>query len=398
MKKLHIIDFVFIGITYLFVFLFIYSIYNNGCLFGSNTDWISQHIVIPDYFRQLFYHNHQLIPSLAFNIGMGQNIFYFSYYGLLSPLILISYLFPSISMVTYIQIIAIIMLLISIFMLYHFIYDKYDTNIAFIATILFTLAGPIIYHTHRHIMFVIYMPFLIGALNSVDYYFRKKDSTLLIINTFLMIMSSYYFSIPGIIVIGIYTIYNIFKNNKKIDIKSFKPLLNVIYFVVVSILLAGVLLIPTFNTLSSGRLSTTYMEKIVEMFIPKVIYKTIFYESYSLGLTFIFIISLLAGFISKKKENIFASIALSLCVCFPVISYLLNGMMYVDGKCFIPFIPFSLLIISDFLANLFQNKININKLLLLMIPTSLFILYCGLLDIDFEFMLLDIFIFMIFYI
>ena len=27
--------------------------FNN--LYGSNTDWISQHSVIPEYFRQLFY-------------------------------------------------------------------------------------------------------------------------------------------------------------------------------------------------------------------------------------------------------------------------------------------------------------------------------------------------------
>ncbi|MGM9947107.1 hypothetical protein [Floccifex sp.] len=29
-------------------------------VFGSNLDWINQHIVFPDYFRQLFYDSHQL--------------------------------------------------------------------------------------------------------------------------------------------------------------------------------------------------------------------------------------------------------------------------------------------------------------------------------------------------
>ena len=49
--------------------------------FGSDTDWIAQHTIIPDYFRQMFYATGKLIPNLAFNYGGGQNIFNFSYYG-----------------------------------------------------------------------------------------------------------------------------------------------------------------------------------------------------------------------------------------------------------------------------------------------------------------------------
>lgn len=72
---------VFIGITT-----------NN--LFGSTTDWLSQHTVFPSYFRDLFYETKRLVPNFALNIGAGQNIFYFSYYGLFNPYILLSYFFP----------------------------------------------------------------------------------------------------------------------------------------------------------------------------------------------------------------------------------------------------------------------------------------------------------------
>ena len=61
-------------------------------VFGSDTDWINQHTIIPDYFRQLFYKTGNLIPSFSFNYGGGQNIFNLSYYGFLSPIILPSYL------------------------------------------------------------------------------------------------------------------------------------------------------------------------------------------------------------------------------------------------------------------------------------------------------------------
>ena len=66
-------------------------------VFGSDTDWINQHTIIPDYFRQLFYKTGNLIPSFSFNYGGGQNIFNLSYYGFLSPIILPSYLLPFVS-------------------------------------------------------------------------------------------------------------------------------------------------------------------------------------------------------------------------------------------------------------------------------------------------------------
>lgn len=69
----------------------------NG-VFGAKVDWISQHSVIPDYFRQQFYDTGELFPEFAANLGGGQNIYNFSYYGLYSPVILLSYLLPFVKM------------------------------------------------------------------------------------------------------------------------------------------------------------------------------------------------------------------------------------------------------------------------------------------------------------
>ena len=66
-----------------------------GKVFGANVDWISQHSVLPEYFRQQFYDTGQLFPEFAANIGGGQNIYNFSYYGLYSPLILLPALFEN---------------------------------------------------------------------------------------------------------------------------------------------------------------------------------------------------------------------------------------------------------------------------------------------------------------
>ena len=81
-------------------------------VFGSKTDWGFQHFVFPEYFRMLFFDTHDLFPDFAFNIGGGQNIYYFAYYGLLSPITLLSYLLPFIPMSFYIPC---IMLLLGVF-------------------------------------------------------------------------------------------------------------------------------------------------------------------------------------------------------------------------------------------------------------------------------------------
>ena len=59
-------------------------------VFGAKVDWISQHSVIPDYFRKQFYETGNLFPEFAMNLGGGQNIYNYSYYGLYSPLFLLS--------------------------------------------------------------------------------------------------------------------------------------------------------------------------------------------------------------------------------------------------------------------------------------------------------------------
>lgn len=102
------------------------------------------------------------------------------------------------------------------------------------------------------------MPFMIGALKSVDLYFEKGKKIPLIIYTILLILTSYYFSVPGIITIGIYTIYKILKTNK-ID---FTKLKNIIFFVTTAILITGVLLLPTAYALINGRIETLTSSKL----------------------------------------------------------------------------------------------------------------------------------------
>ena len=376
MKKLNKKDYYFLSIILSIIIGFIIFLRIKGYAFGSNVDWLSQHSVLPDYFRRMFFESGQILPNFAFNLGMGQNIYYFSYYGLLSPLVLLSYLFPFIPMFSYIQIISLIMVLLGAYLLYRWINNKYNSKIAFIITLMYVLLAPIIYHSHRHIMFVNYLPFLIGTLIAIDNYFINKKAIPIVINVFLLIMTSYFFGPVSLIVIGIYTIYKILQKNKQINCKSFLPLLKIIYFCIVAILLAAILLVPTIYTTFVGRQDTNVTSNIWQLLIPKLSYTTTFYYSYSaMGLSFIYIVSLISFLLKKKKENKFLAIILILLLTFPICNFILNVFMYVDGKIFLSFIPLSLLVIADFLNDLFKNKYNFKKQIVIIIPVIIFMIY-----------------------
>ena len=141
-------------------------------IFGGKVDWISQHSVLPDYFRRQFYETGELFPEFALNIGGGQNIYNFAYYGLYSPVVLLSFLFPFVEMSGYMMTAQLLCLGASVMLLYRWLRGrKFSGNISFCMAVIFLLSGPMIYHSYNQIMFVNYMPFLCMGLLGVDRYF-----------------------------------------------------------------------------------------------------------------------------------------------------------------------------------------------------------------------------------
>ncbi len=330
--------------------------------FGSKKDWLSQHIMFPDYLRKLFYDTGDFFPNFAFNLGGGQNIYNISYYGLFNPIILISYLLPFVSMMTYIEFSMIVCLIISIILMYYFLRRRFDSKVSFVSTLLFLTAGCFIFHLHRHIMFVDYMPFLLMALIGVDKYFDKKKISLLVISIFLMILTSYYFSVVGLVCVLLYGIYRYIEDKKseKITVKAFfKDGFKYLFIMLIPVLLSYVLLLPTLYSLLDGRTATNKDISLLGLLIPNFDISNTLYSAYSLGLSAIFIISLIYGIVTKKREVKVISIIFSILLVFPVFDYIFNGGMYLNGKAFIPMLPLAILLISYFLKNVFNNK---NKL------------------------------------
>ena len=327
--------------------------------FGSKKDWLSQHIMFPDYLRKLFYDTGDFFPNFAFNLGGGQNIYNISYYGLFNPIILISYLLPFVSMITYIQFSMIVCLIVSIILMYYFLRRRFDSKISFVSTLLFLTAGCFIFHLHRHIMFVDYMPFLLMALIGVDKYFDKKKISLLVISIFLMILTSYYFSVVGLVCVLLYGIFRYIedKRNDKITVKDFfKEGFKFIFVMLIPVLLSCFLLLPTAYSLLDGRTATNKSILLFELFIPNFDVSNTLYSVYSLGLSAVFIIALIYGVITKKRAVKVISIIFSILFVFPIFDYVFNGGMYLNGKAFIPLLPLAILLIGYFLMNIFNNK------------------------------------------
>ena len=344
-------------------------------VFGSKVDWGFQHFAFPEYFRMLFYKTGDLFPDFALNIGGGQNIYYFVYYGLLSPITLFSYLLPFIPMEIYIPGIMFLLGIFSICLFYNWLKEfKFDRKLCFILTLLFAMAGPLLYHSHRHIMFVSYMPFLLLGLIGVRRYFNSGKKGLMIISIFLMIMTSYYYSVGGIFCLTIYAIYEYLKLNDNFVFKDFVIKgLKYALCVITGVLMASVILLPVIYTLMHGRGESFGGVNLLEALIPSINLNFLLYKAYSvglLGISFIAIIYL----IFKNKENRFLGICLSLLIVWPIFVYILNGALYLDGKALIPFLPLYVLAIGIFLKDVLEYKVNY-KLLFLIIIVSLTLIY-----------------------
>lgn len=330
-------------------FIFYYLFVTKGCkfLYGSVLDWNCQHYLIPDYFRKLFYETGKLLPNFALNLGGGQNIYNLSYYGFLSPVILISYLLPFVSMKNYIIISSILLIYFSVILFYKWISTKFDDKMSFISTVIFLLSTPLLFHTHRHIMFINYMPFLILGLIGVDKYFEQNKKSLLTLSVFLIIMSSYFFSVGALVGIVIYGIYIYIKRNDNITFKSF--LIDGFKFLIpifIGVLSSMVILLPTFMALLSGRGESSVVIDYARLFIPNINIKYILYNTYSPGLTSVIFFSIIYLIINMKRENKFLAILFLLITIFPIFMFVLNGGMYINSKVLIPLLPLYVLIIA----------------------------------------------------
>lgn len=342
---------VFIGLVLVLTRCFTYA-------YGSTIDWTNQHYAFPEYFRQLFYDTKNPFPSFATQLGGGQNIYNFSYYGLFSPVFLFSYALPFVSMSTYLQAISILSVMFTIVLFYVWIRRRYETRVSFFATFLLLCSAPLIFHSHRHIMFVVYMPILIIALMCCDKFFENKSRKGLVFCLFLILLTSYYFAIGAYLAIAVYIVsLYLAKSDYHIDVKNMlKRLLNLALCMLLAGLMAAILWIPTILALIHGRAKTNVALHFSEILMPNMDYMTILYSPYSIGLTAILLVAIGFSFVRKKRGFRFLGICLLSFTIFKVVIFVMNGFMYGDSKALIPFLPLSVLLVAELANGLMKEK------------------------------------------
>ncbi len=301
--------------------------------FATNGDWSTQHSVIPEQFRQQFYETGQLFPEFTANLGGGQNIYHYSYYGLFNPVLLPSYLLPFVKMSDYLMAACIVCLVASVLLMYYWLGTHgFSGQVRLAAAILFLLAAPMIYHSHRQIMFVDYMPFLCLAFIGVDRYWKTRKPALYVGGVFLMIMTSFYFSIAGLFALCLYGFGRCEQEQNKSRVFGF------ILPTAAAVCMAGILLVPTAYALSA-RSGVSQKFSLASLLLPDLSIERFAYSGYGIGLTAAALAVPVLGLACKKLTVRFLSGGCLAVILIPFFSWILNGGLYARGKSLIPFLP-----------------------------------------------------------
>lgn len=343
-------------------------------IFGSEVDWISQHSVLPEGFRQHFYQTGELFPQMYWNLGGGQNIYNFAYYGLWNPVMLISYLLPFVDMDIYLMAVSVLSYSISVVLFYHWMCEKNSNKkdtMVYLLTAMFALAAPMIYHSYNQVMFVNYMPFLLLGLSGTDRYFCKNRRVILTVGIAGMILTSFYFSIGGILVLWIYAVGEYGWKSSDAVPQSYreknrtgKRFAGYACMFLVALVCVSFYLYPVAKCVLAGR------EGADSSGISAIIHKIqsswfawkperLLYSAHGIGLSSLALTALLGRVFSapgwKEKWN---SFCILLVLTVPAFGYLLNGGLYDKSKVFIPFLPLVCLEIKRFCVQKSQGWKN----------------------------------------
>lgn len=329
-----------LSLIILFFILIILTV-PEGAVFGSHTDWLSQHAALAGTIRDACLEQHTLLPSWI-ELGGGSNGFQFSYYGFLRPDILISCLLPQVPAIHILTCYMLAVYLVSVLLCYVWLRsENIPPLLSFTGSVLFMTAG-CMFHMHRQVMFVNYLPFLLCAFLCV----RKKKIRWLPLCLCLLCLSSFYFAISAFAAVGWYW-YRQEGNSfwKDSFLKKYIPC------ALTGAALSAALLLPTALVLLEHGRSGSKMSllTLLELFAPNPVLNNLLFNEYGMGVTFLCLYAILAG-LSLKKFRI-DSILFLLFGVFGVFSWLLNGTLYARPKILIPFLPFVILLCVRYLKD-----------------------------------------------
>lgn len=322
----------YITILLLLPILFVLCV-STYSMYGSKLDWLSQHVSLADYFRQ----TKQLLPDSFENLQGQTNAFSFSYYGLLRPDVLISYLFPNVPTSFFIISYATLLWSFTGGLCYYWLRNKgYKDTICFFSSICCICAN-CFFQSHQQIMFVEIIPFLFLSLILIDKNKRQWISLCI-----CMALFHNYFYTPGMILILL--LY---------DYDQHKTIKNMIVPIVLGVGFGAVLWLPTGYLIINNHKSVV-QTNLFNLFVPNLTLKGLVYDSYGCGLTVISWMALFQGIQFEKTKKL--SILLIFMFVFPIFSYILNGTLYARTKILVLCLPLVLMILAHWLQERKLNK------------------------------------------
>lgn len=327
-------------------FVLIYLFVPEGSVFGSNTDWMSQHATLAETLRDACLSQKTIFPDFLW-LGGGSNAYEFSYYGYLRPDILIGCLLPQIPMIYILIACMMICVLASGLLCYYFlIQNQMEPYMAFIGSVFLMTAG-CFFQAHRQVMFINYMPYELLALLLLPELVKKARYTLFTLMLALVIYNSFYYSIT-VLAVMTWRVYELSRDRRTwfLYLRS----------AAVAVGLAGVLLLPTGLVLLEHRRQGAALS-VGELFRPDLSMEGLLYSPYGMGLTLFALYALLAGLTVRRLRV--RSIVLLTAVLLPVVSWILNGTLYARAKILMPLLPLVILQMAELLQMILKKQFRI---------------------------------------
>ena len=346
-RNLMLQNVVFTGILVAVFFLLIGLILPEGCFYGSTIDWYDQHVTLAETIRRTCIEEKTLAPAWM-TLGGGSNGFQFAYYGYFRPDIILGCLMPRVSMTLLIPVYALCSYLAAVLLMRYWLrLEGLSPFCAFFGSMLFLLAN-CFFQTHRQIVFVNYLPFLLLAL----IFLKKRRFALMSVSLTLIYLHSFYYAIACLAVIGWFAIGML---RKEADWAGKRKLLvQGVTSVVLSIGMAMILLLPTFIAILEHKHSGEKATTLTDLVLPNV--QNLLYSPYGMGLTVICLYLLLLGLMIREYR--WQSALLLLGSLFGMAPYILNATLYARGKILVPFVPVVLLYCMKIFQKIRSGKVR----------------------------------------
>lgn len=297
-----------------------------GYVFGSQIDWLSQHVALAETIRTACLSQHTLLPDWI-GLGSGANGFQFAYYGFLRPDVLVGCLLPEISMTTIFCGYTLLFGWFSVLLCYRWLRcEGHTPEMSVLCSVLFMTAGAM-FQWHRQIMFVNYLPFLLLAFMAL----RTGRKWVLPLLIFAICTSSFYYAPACLIAIGWYWF----------RLEGRQCWWHWLANAALGCGMVAMLLLPTAYTLLEHRAGGARTVTLSELLTPDVQLSGLLVSAYGIGVSLVALYAILLGLAERRWRA--DSLFLLVLAAFPLASFLLNGTLYARPKILIPFLPLVIL-------------------------------------------------------